>query len=60
MTYRGADQNCLFVPPEVDPTGVGNDTSALREPELVYKLPASVAFLPVALLIVMQQFDCSC
>lgn len=28
--YRGADQNCLFVPPEVDPTGVGMTTSALR------------------------------
>ena len=26
----------------------------------VSKLPASVGFLPVALLIVMQQFDCSC
>ena len=33
--YRGADQNCLFVPPEVDPTGVGMTMSALREPELV-------------------------
>lgn len=26
----------------------------------VSKLPASVGFLPVALPIVMQQFDCSC
>ena len=33
--YRGADQNCLFVPPEVDPTGVEMTMSALREPELV-------------------------
>ena len=37
--YRGADQNCLFVPPEVDPTGVGMPTSALREPELVTSFP---------------------
>lgn len=33
--YRGADQNCLFVPPEIDPTGVKMTMSALREPELV-------------------------
>ena len=37
--YRGADQNCLFVPPEVDPTGVGMTMSALWEPELVASFP---------------------
>ena len=37
--YRGADQNCLFVPPEVDPTGVGMTMSALWEPELVASSP---------------------